>query len=77
MSKSKDVLARIDWVKVAGITMEIVTALIPTIRDFVTRSVTGEKLSDHWLRKAIPREHRTVILDKIKTEARRAKGLPT
>lgn len=61
---------------IAGIIFEVLGALRPGIEDMVRRGIGGEDITHHWVMEHIPPELQTVIQDKIKTEARRAAGLP-
>lgn len=61
---------------VARIIGSIAAALIPKVIDAVERGVAGEDVSHADVMKALDPELRVVVLDKIKTEERKAKGLP-
>lgn len=69
-------LSKVNWVNVAGIVIDIAASLLPEIQDYVVKAISGDDVSDHWVRERIPKDLQTVTQDKILTEQRRAQGLP-
>lgn len=62
--------------EVAKIVGSIAGALIPAVIDAVTRGIAGVDVTHEAVMQALDPELRVVVLDKIKTEERKAKGLP-
>lgn len=60
-----------------SIIAEVVKWVVKEAVEMVQKGIKGEDVSHHWLMEKMPGELKTVIQDKIKTEQRKAQGLPT
>ena len=56
---------------------EIFVEFVPTIVGLIEKAAAGKDISHEDVVKALPKENQTAALDKIKTAARIAQGLPT
>lgn len=56
---------------------KVVNWIVPELVEMFEAGVRGEDITHNDLWEKIPSELQTVLLDAIKTEQRRAQGLPT
>ena len=62
---------------IAKLIGEIIVEFVPAIAQLVTKGLAGQDISHEDVLKALPKKNQTAALDKIKTAARKAAGLPT
>ena len=61
---------------IAKLIAEIFVEFAPVIGNLIEKAAAGQDISHEDVLKALPKENQTAALDKIKTAARLAQGLP-